>query len=248
MTEISTTIHQGTSSKVPLGDLPSSTPAAHVVATSGDAGRVQRIKATGLACLGRLHGDLTWDDWIGVGEAMGIITDEALVEVGAFKWDPDNKRAVKAFNVRWEEYEAGGGRNHKPLSKQERSALREIMGKPEISAWRGTLTDPEKRRLNYPKAVLNRFNAYAKATASPAEDRKPSPFEQMKRDNIKLQEEVHQLKRHGDGNTFSKNDTTKACATAIIGTFDGLSNKAKKVEAIARELTAWVKQQKMAAP
>jgi hypothetical protein len=248
MTEIQTaTIHQAPG-KVPLGDLSSSTPGAHVVTASSDAGRVQRIKANGIACLGRLHGDVTWDDWLGVGEAMEIITDEALVEVGAFKWDPDNKRAVKAFNVRWEEYEAGGGRNHKPLSKQERSALREIMGKPAISAWRETLTGPEKRRLNYPKAVLNRFKAHAKAGATGSEDRKPSPFEQMKRNNIELQEEVHRLMRTGDGNAFTKNDNTKDIATAIIGTFDGLNNKTTKVEAIARELTAWVKQQKMAAP
>ena len=55
------------SSKVTLEDLPlgadpaALTPAAHVITnTAVDAERVQRIKANGLVCLGRLHGDVTW--------------------------------------------------------------------------------------------------------------------------------------------------------------------------------------------
>ena len=238
------------SSMVTLGDLPlradsccPSTPAAHVI--TNNAERVQRIKANGLQCLGRLHGDQTWDDWIGVGAALVIITKEALVEVAALKWDPNNKRLVKAFTVRWDEYEAGAGKNHKPLSRQERHALREVMNNPELSAWRSTLTGPEKRRLNHPNAVLNRYKSQAKAKATPAENRKPSPLAKLKAANIELQEELHQLKQHGDGSTFSKGDSTKNIAAAIIGTFDGLTNKASKVEAIARELTVWVKQQKL---
>jgi hypothetical protein len=240
-------------SKVPLGDLPlqagaccDSTPPAHVITNSGDVER-QRIKANGLACLGRLHGDMTWEDWMGAGAAMVIITGEALVEVGALKWDPNNKRLAKAFNVRWEEYEAGAGNNHKPLSKQERCALREIMGNPDISAWRSTLTGPEKRKLNYPKAVLARFKAQAKAKTTTAEDRAPSPQAKLKAANIELQEELHRLKQRGDGNAFTRTDSPKAIVTVIVGTFDGLANKTAKVEAIARELNSWMKQQKMAA-
>jgi hypothetical protein len=233
------------SGKVLLEDL---APAAHVITNNpGDTERVQRIKANGLACLGRLHGDVTWEDWMGAGAALAIITEEALVEVGAFKWDPDNKRAIKGFNARWEEYEAGVGTNHKPLSKQERWALREVMTNPEISAWRAALTASEKRKLNHPNAVLNRFKAQAKAIAIPAEDRKPSLQAKLKAANIKLQEELHRLKQHGDGNSFSKNDGIKDIATAIIGTFDGLGNKTAKVEAIGRALIAFAKQQKMAA-
>ncbi|MBR0694280.1 hypothetical protein [Bradyrhizobium lablabi] len=38
-----------------------------------------------------------------VGVALAIITEEALVEVGALKWNPDNKRVVKEFNRRWDD-------------------------------------------------------------------------------------------------------------------------------------------------
>jgi hypothetical protein len=232
-------------STVPLGDLSLQ---ADAITNSGDAERVlQRIKADGLACLNRLHGDMAWEDWMGVGAAMEIITKEALVEVVALEWDPGNRRLVKAFNVRWEEYEAGAGKNHRPLLKQERCALREIMYNPDISAWRSTLTGPDKRRLNYPKAVLNRFKTQAKAKATPADNRKPSPQAKLKAVIIELQEELHRLEKRGDGNAVSKSDNAKAIAAAIVGTFDGVSNKTAKVEAIARELNAWIKQQKMAA-
>ena len=116
------------SSKVPRWDLPPNTP--------DDAEHVQRIKANGLACLGRLHGDLTFEDWIGAGAALMIITAEALAAIDATTWDKDNKRVVTEFNRRWDDYEFGAGKNHKPLSKQERSALREVMANPAISTSR----------------------------------------------------------------------------------------------------------------
>ena len=94
-------------SKVPLGDLPLRSSVHAFMDTLGSAEHAERVKANGLACLVRLHGDLTWEDWFGVGAALQIITSEALAEVGASKWDPDNKRAVKAFTIRWDEYESG---------------------------------------------------------------------------------------------------------------------------------------------
>ena len=42
-------------------------------------------------------------------------------------WDKDNKRLVREFDRRWEEYEARLSSNYKPLTKQERWALREVM-------------------------------------------------------------------------------------------------------------------------
>ena len=123
--------------------------------------------------------------------------------------------------------------------------MREVVSNPAIATWRATLTDPEKRRLNYPKAVLARYKARAKAKAVPAEDKPLSPFAKERKANIELQEELHRLKRHGDGNAFTKDDSPKDIASTIIGAFDGLSNKTAKVEAITRELSAWVRKQKI---
>lgn len=212
--------------------------------TPGDEDRRQRIKQNGLECLGRLHGDQTWEDWMGIAAAMEIITEEALDAVNASAWDKDNKQAVKEFNRRWDSYEAGCGKNHKPLSKQERWAVREVMTNPAISAYRSTLTGPEKRRLNHPNAVINRWKAKQRTDATPAKDRPPSAFANLKKTNVELQEELHQIKKRGDGSGFTKDDTNKAIATAIIGTFDGLSSKLSRVEGIARELQTWLKAQK----
>ena len=50
---------------------------------------------------------------------------------------------------------------------------------------------------------------------------------------------MHRLKKNGDGNSFTNDSTVKEIATAVIGTFDGLSSKVSRVESIARELQAW---------
>jgi hypothetical protein len=131
--------------------------------TPGDEERKHRILANGLECLRRLHGDQTWEDWMGTGEAMMVITEDALAAVGATAWDKDNKRLVKEFNRRWDEYEAGAGSNQKPLSKQERASLRFVMTNPEVGAFRAGLMGPDKRRLNHPNAVVNRWRLSLRA-------------------------------------------------------------------------------------
>jgi hypothetical protein len=168
--------------------------------TPGDEERKARIKAHGLECLRRLHGDQTWEDWMGTGEAMMVITEEALAEVGATEWDPTNKRLVREFNERWDQYERGAGSNYKPLTKQERWALREVVTNPEIGAFRGLLDGPQKRRLNHPNAVINKWKASTRVKEpkerkpsdllSPALAEKSKVIEQLEARNAELQEEL----------------------------------------------------------
>ena len=68
---------------------------------------------------------------------------------------------------------AGSNGNYKPLTKQERWALREVMTNSEIGVWRGLLDGPQKRRLNHPNAVINKWKSGTQ-TREPKE-RKPSP-------------------------------------------------------------------------
>jgi hypothetical protein len=131
--------------------------AAEPHTTPGDEERKEAIKRRGLDALRRIHRNQVWEDWMEVGEALLIITEEAMAEVGVESWSGDDKKLVKAFNTRWDAYEqlASNDPNHKPLSKQERWALREVMTKPEIGAWRATQTGPKRRKLNHPNAVIN---------------------------------------------------------------------------------------------
>jgi hypothetical protein len=105
---------------------------------------------------------------------MMVVTEEASAEVGASRWDKDNKRLVREFNRRWEEYEARLRSNYKPLTKQERWALREVMTNAEIGSWRVRLDGPEKRKLNHPNAVVNRWKASTR-THELRHMRQPSP-------------------------------------------------------------------------
>jgi hypothetical protein len=97
---------------------------------------------------------------MGIGAAMMVITEEAMAEVGATVWDKNNRRLVREFTQRWDEYEASAveaGSNEKPLSKQERWALREVMTNPEIGAWRARLDGTNRRKLNHPNKVIERW-------------------------------------------------------------------------------------------
>jgi hypothetical protein len=141
----------------------------------GDEDRKQRVLAHGLECMRRIKGDQTWEDWMGIGEAMMVITEEAMAEVGVAVWDGNNKRLTKAFMSRWEEYEQRGTNDprQKPLSRQERWALREVMTNPEIGGWRATLDGVNRRKLNHPNKVIERWRRATQV--SDKEPKKPSP-------------------------------------------------------------------------
>jgi hypothetical protein len=171
--------------------------------TPGDQERKQRILDNSLESLRRLHGDQTWEDWLIVGEAMMIITEDAAITVGAPKWDPDNKRLVREFNARWDEHERKAGSNHKPISKQERWALREVMTRPEIGAWRATLPGNIKRRFNHPNAVINKWRSITRERewAAKGADKPLSKAQQTTQELAKALEEIDRLKR-ADGSLF----------------------------------------------
>jgi hypothetical protein len=180
-----------------------------------------------------------WVDWIAIGEALQVGRAEVMRDTHT------NQPAGRRFEKAMAEWLIANG--FKEIDKGVRSRLLEcLQHRTEIDQWLSRLTDGERFRFNHPNTVLKRWKG-STVVPNPNATPKPSPQAKLRAANIELQEELHRLKRHGDGNAFTKNDNARAIAVAIIGTFDGLSNKTAKVEAIARELTAWVKQKKMAA-
>jgi hypothetical protein len=144
--------------------------------TPGDEERKERVLARGRECLRRIQGDVTWEDWMGAGAALMVITEEAMAEVGATVWDANNRRLTREFTQRWDEYETSAleaGSNQKPLSKQERWALREVMTNPAIGMWRSGLDGTNRRKLNHPNKVIERWRRATQT--SDKEPRKPSP-------------------------------------------------------------------------
>jgi hypothetical protein len=208
--------------------------AAHT--TPGDEEQKRTILANGIEALRRIHGDQTWEDWMTLGAALDVITEDACLGVGAVRWDKDNKRLVKAFNASWEDYERRAG-DQKALTKQERWALREVRSDPKYGIWRSEVgkKDPARmRRMNHPNAVINGYKAAHRAIDP---YRPPSPMAQLKRANIELQEENEQLKQREDGDRFKPTDTADDIAETLVGMFS-----ASKATDIANRMLAKLKE------
>jgi hypothetical protein len=124
--------------------------------STDDDDRKRHIDANARDALRRLKTDQTVEDWRAVGEHQNIITEEVMSKLGLTTWDPNNKKLVREVTKRFEDWERSVS-NYHPLTKQERWALRELTNNPKYLEWHATLTKPERRRLNHPNAIINRW-------------------------------------------------------------------------------------------
>jgi hypothetical protein len=135
--------------------------------TPADQRHKQAILDAGIVALRRIKGDSTWNDWMAVGEAYLEISNEAQRLAGTSQ--PMGPSYKKIFSERWAAFERQAS-NERPITKQERWALRVVMeNRAEIEAWRMQLKDHERRRANYPGAVITKWKAYVRAQQRAAE-------------------------------------------------------------------------------
>jgi hypothetical protein len=133
--------------------------------TPGDEAHKRSILDHGIDALRRIHNDQTYEDWLTVGAALLVITEESCAEVSASGWNKDNKRLIAAFNRRWEAYNNRAlvaGTNQDPLTKQERAQLRVLMTTPEIGVWRSKQKPQKQRGLTHPNTIVNAWRAALK--------------------------------------------------------------------------------------
>jgi hypothetical protein len=221
----------------------------------GDEDRKQRALAHGLECMRRIKGDQTWEDWLGIGEAMMVITEEAMAEVGVAAWDGNNKRLTKEFMSRWEEYERRGTNDprQKPLSKQERWALREVMTNPDIGAWRSSLDGTNRRKLNHPNKVIESWKRNTQT--SDREPKKPSPSMSQalkERGKVIAEQEarIKELEEEAEGKVAAPQTVDQLWA-AIIKLLQDEPAKALKstITRLSAELsTAWNERRRAGVP
>jgi hypothetical protein len=114
------------------------------------------IDANARDALRRLKSDHTYEDWRSVGKKLMIITEAVMREHHVTAWDQNDRKLVSEVSKRFENWENSVS-NAKPLTKQERWALRELMTNSDIHIYYMTLTGPERRRLNHPNAIINRW-------------------------------------------------------------------------------------------
>jgi|SRR6516165_6025792 hypothetical protein len=142
--------------------------------TPGDAERKERIDANAREALRRLKSGQTYEDWRAVGQQMMVITEEVMNELALDEWDKDNKQLTREFTRRFEGWEASVS-NAKPISKQERWALRELMTDPKYHAFYTTeLPGPEQRKTNHPNKIIEKYNRKYPDPNKPKKERKPS--------------------------------------------------------------------------
>jgi hypothetical protein len=143
--------------------------------TPGDAERKERIGINAAEALKRLANNQTYEDWRQVGAQMMIIAEETMAELEREKWDGNDKGLVREFTRRFDTWQTKVSHNVKPISKQERWALREVLTVPEYHAWYTTLPGPQQRRMNHPNAIINAYKRKHPDPAKPQRERKPSP-------------------------------------------------------------------------
>jgi hypothetical protein len=196
--------------------------------------RQERILEDGLVAMGRIKGDQHFDDWMRIKSAMEVITERACAKQGVAEWDDRDRKLIKVFGELWDEYETRLPSNHKPLSKQERSALRFLIAHPEVQSWRDTQPGEQKRKLNHPNSVINKWRG---AT----QPKKPSTKPTMRDNLIAAEEELHRLKAHNAeleasrGNAESEESIT---LKRVNGALESeIEERKKEVEELRDRLT-----------
>jgi hypothetical protein len=163
--------------------------------TPGDIERKERIAQNAAEALRRIKSGQTYEDWRAIGHQMMVITEEVMNELALDEWDPDNKQLTREFTKRFEGWEATV-HNAKPISKQERWALRELMTNPDYHAFYTTeLVGPEQRKTNHPNKIIEKYKRKHPDPNKPKRERKPSdllsPALTEKNERIKeLEEEL----------------------------------------------------------
>jgi hypothetical protein len=134
------------------------------LSTPGDIERKKQIGDNAVDALRRLMTNQTFEDWRQVGVQMMIVAEETMADLKREKWDGDDKLLVREFVRRFDTWQ-GKVTNAKPISKQERWALREVMTDPKYQVWYMDLPGPKQRKMNHPNAIIN---AYKRVYPDPA--------------------------------------------------------------------------------
>jgi hypothetical protein len=152
-----------------------------------DAAIIAEIIAEGCAAMDRIGEDRVWRDWVAV-IAIDAIRVAAMAKANCN--NHNGKRYATAFSELLKE---NGAEKLDRLTKSERSRLYQCTANLEaIERWRGTLTEPERRRLNHPESVWRKFEA---ATKPPTEPKPESPYAKMRASLVAAQEAQHRAEQ-----------------------------------------------------
>lgn len=164
-----------------------------------------------MAATERLERGEQWLDWMYVGEWFAVVQTDILNETGAnAPYGRAYTRAMGAFlKARpWT-------KRYDPKTRSD--AIWCAENRNDIEAWRATLATNVRDRLNHPTSVRRRYEAAQRAKPADAV-RPPSPFEKLKVEVVRLEEENMVLRKRAaaDGSLFDlRKDPIKDIARTI---------------------------------
>jgi hypothetical protein len=166
----------------------------------------------------RIRRGAHWSDWMYVADGFAVGRAKAMRAAGTNQ--PYGKAYTRAF---------GEWMKERPWAREERidkgtrsNLLWAADHRSEIEAWRETLTQGERAKMNHPTTLKRRFEAAHRITAiDPTAPKKETSREALVRENEDLWAKVKKLERQveaGDGSLF---DLRRDSVEAIIDTIAG---------------------------
>lgn len=115
-----------------------------------------RVLRLGREALANLNTSKNWHWWVDVGVALHIGREECKEQVGLKNSNvPPNKYGAR-YNRVFSHWMQEQGFN--TIDAGDRSRLLQVMDNlDKITAWRDTLTEPERRNLNHPSSVYRQW-------------------------------------------------------------------------------------------
>jgi hypothetical protein len=188
--------------------------------------RIQR----GEEALGRLTSDMTWTDWLAIGEGFDVARSEAMTEAQT------NQPKGKGYNLafgKWLEAHP----KYRAVDGSDRKRLFDVLDNlSAIEEWRKDLfiRKPNlKYRLNHPSTVFRKWKADTETRAKPAKPVKPEGEEQQPttlkaaiREIADLKGRLKEVEEERDGakaNGNGKPLTIETLADALVTLLKGKS-------------------------
>jgi hypothetical protein len=123
------------------------------------------------------------------------------------------------------------------VDKATASRLERIMKQlPAVIAWHETLTTKQKIEWAAPTTIMKRCPVFNKPKPALDEPKPPTKGEQDRMALAAALEEIEQLKKRADGDTFKPSEPINDIARALYGTFEGFPHE--KGEKVAK---MWLK-------
>ena len=179
----------------------------------------------------RIRRGAHWTDWMYVADGFAVGRAKAMRAAGTNQ--PYGKAYTRAF---------GDWMRERPWAREERidkgtrsNLLWAADHRSEIEAWRDTLTQSERAKMNHPTTLRRRYDAAHKVAAvDPKAPKRETDKEALVRRNTELEDENAKLKRDG-GSLFTLDSSHKMIAK-IMGEEKGVSWLQAHQKAVAAEI------------